>query len=97
MSLLAAEQIAEGAAFVAVLSVGWVALGRDHLVRWRAERRARKRARQTEAVAVEASLEVEAFAPEVIREAINQVVDSALAGWHTDARSRPSSPAGRSP
>ena len=90
MSLLAAEQIAEGAAFVAVLSVGWVALGRDHLLRRRAERRGRKRARQTEAVAVEASLEVEAFAPEVIREAVDQVVDSALTAWHADVRSRPS-------
>jgi hypothetical protein len=86
------EQIAEAAGFVAVLSVGWVWLVKGEVERRSGERRARKRARQAEATAVEASWEIEAFAPERIRAAVGSMLQLAAEIWQGSARQSGESP-----
>jgi hypothetical protein len=81
-----AEQIAEGAGFVAVLSVGWVWLGKAAVERRLGERRARERAQRAEATAVEASWELEAFAPEKIRAAVIGMLQLAAEAWQGSVR-----------
>jgi hypothetical protein len=71
------EEVAEASAFVALVGVGWVALGRDVFGRWRRERRANARSRVAESAAVEASLEEVAFAPEAIRDAVVRLLGAA--------------------
>ncbi len=75
------EQIVAAGAFVVVAGVSWVALARGSLRRWRVERWERRRSRQAENAALEASLEDEAFAPAEIRGIVNEILAVAEMLW----------------
>jgi hypothetical protein len=81
MSVPIVEQIAAGVGFVSVGGLAWLSLARDGVVRRRAERRTDRRARQAQAVATEASLEEEAFAPEVVQRTVDEVLLAAAEIW----------------
>jgi hypothetical protein len=75
------DDIIGGGAVLATVGIAWLALARDAMRRWRSERWATRRARQAEAASIEASLELEAFAPEKVREAVHEILALATAVW----------------
>lgn len=81
MSAIWPDDIIGGGAVLATVGIAWLALARDALRRWPSERWATRRARQAEAASIEASLEIEAFAPEKVREAVHEILAFATAVW----------------
>jgi hypothetical protein len=81
VSLSTVEEIAAVAGVVAVGGIAWLSFVRDRFVRRRAELREHRRARRAEAAAVEASLEDEAFAPELVRSIVGEVLAFAEDVW----------------
>ncbi len=93
MSSSGVEAIAAGGGLALVAAGYWIAIARGALSRRRAERSERVRAKQTEAAALEASFEDRAFAPDVIRKAVHDILARAAEVWrgepsaaHADAR-----------
>jgi hypothetical protein len=81
------DDIIGGGVVAVTVGLAWVALARDGVLRWRSERWATRRSRQAEAASIEASLEIEAFAPERVREAVQDILALATAVWTgTDER-----------
>ncbi len=81
MSAIWPDDIIGGGAVVATLGIAWLALARDAARRWRSERWATRRSRQAEAGSIEASLEIEAFAPERVRETVHEILALVTAVW----------------
>ena len=75
------DEIIGGGVVFATLGVAWLALARDAVRRWRSERWATRRSREAEAASIEASLEIEAFAPDRVREAVEEILGLATAVW----------------
>jgi hypothetical protein len=84
VSSSAVQEIVAGSVVVLVGVVGWAALARERVRRRRVDRQARRRSRQAERSAVEASLEDEAFAREAIRSAVDGVLAFVSTVWSDD-------------
>lgn len=78
---LSVEEIAAGAGVLALGAVGWLSVARAGVARRRAEFREHRRARRAQAAAVEASMDEDAFAPEVVAQVVDEIVTFASAVW----------------
>ncbi|HEY1521112.1 MAG TPA: hypothetical protein VGF91_32100 [Solirubrobacteraceae bacterium] len=90
MSVPVAEEIAAGAALVALVGGSWLTVVRGRWHHGRAERAERRLARRARVAAIEASGDDESFAPEVIRAAVDDILETAQELWRTDGRPRTS-------
>lgn len=90
MSVPVAEEIAAGAALIAVVGGSWLTVVRGRWGHWRAERAERRLARRARVAAIEASEDDEGFSPEVIRAAVADILEIAQELWRTDGRPRTS-------
>ena len=90
MSDPVAEEIAAGAALIAVVGGSWLTVVRGRWGHWRAERAERRLARRARVAAIEASEDDEGFSPEVIRAAVAGILEIAQELWRTTAGSRTS-------
>ena len=75
------DDVIGGGVVFTTLGVAWLALTRDAVRRWRSERQATRRSREAEAASIEASLEIEAFAPERVREAVQEILALVATVW----------------
>jgi hypothetical protein len=84
MAVTEAEEIVEAGALVAVIAVGWVWAARAGALRWLREHQAARRSAEGELAAVAASLESEAFGPEVTRQAVVRILGGVEWIWRND-------------
>jgi hypothetical protein len=80
VSVTVAEALEAGGIF-GVIALVWLGSAKGTYSRWRLERRAARRAHVSELVAVQASLEDEAFVPERIREVVDEILDRVSLIW----------------
>lgn len=85
MPVTTVEEIAEAGGILAIAGGAAVMLARDRVRRWRHERRAVDQSRAAEAAAVEASWEESAFAPDVIRSSVLDLLATAQRIWRAEA------------
>jgi hypothetical protein len=81
MSLPVIEEIVAGAGFAIVGCALWFPLLRKGSARWRADRREHARAHQAFTAAIEASLDDTEFSPDLVLEAVDEIVRRASALW----------------
>ncbi len=94
VAVTSAEELAAAAGLLLVTGVPWLRFGRQSWRKMNRERLGRQRARVAERAVVEASLDDEAFSPELLLGTVREILDLAQRVWE-DALDEVARPDGR--
>ncbi len=95
VAVTSAEELAAAAGLLLVTGVPWLLFGRQSWRKMNRERLGRQRARVAERAVVEASLDDEAFSPELLLGTVREILDLAQRVWEDDALDEVARPDGR--